>query len=260
MIQRKGAANLGWLAALLLVLTGCVQTSDMPGHATGPTTMLPYRAVLVAGSDDTQAFDNAVARMRAWLVETEGARPAAITAFSATPAVAGQNGIGRADATAVMRRIANLRPDAGEGCFVFVTSHGVPERGVAMTASRQTIGPEVMHSALRAGCGDRPTVVIVSGCFSGLFAQPPMLQDNRIILTAARMDRPSFGCGVSDRYTYFDECLFDRLSAGPRWSDIYRAASACVSHKEAQQKVPPSMPQAWFGAVDATLAAPSIRR
>ena len=159
-----------------------------------------------------------------------------------------------------MRRIANLRPDSGEGCFVFVTSHGVPERGVAMTASRQTIGPEVLHSALRAGCGDRPTVVIVSGCFSGLFAQPPMRQDNRIILTAARMDRPSFGCGASDRYTYFDECLFDSLSTGPRWSDIYRATSACVSYKEAQQKVPPSLPQAWFGAVDATVVAQSVRR
>lgn len=241
----------------MILLAGCAQTTVVPTHTAPPDLRLTYRAVLVAGSDDTQAFDNGVARMADLLTQSGSAREADIARFSSIP---GTPGTELAQAATVLRRIAQLRPPEGQGCFVYITSHGLPKRGIAMMASRQMVGAELLDQALQAGCADRPTVVIVSGCFSGVFAQPPMTRPNRIVLTAARDDRPSFGCGAKDRYTYFDACLFDSLVGNPRWSDAYRAVTTCVSAKETERRYDASYPQAWFGVIDQQLHAPGSAR
>ena len=54
--------------------------------------------------------------------------------------------------------------------------------------------------------GIQRRVVVVSACYSGGFV--PALADARtLVITAARHDRPSFGCGVSSRITYFGEAF-----------------------------------------------------
>jgi hypothetical protein len=55
-------------------------------------------------------------------------------------------------------------------------------------------------------CGEKPTVVVLSSCFSGVFV-PALARPDRIVLMAARRDRNSFGCGQTDRYPYFDKCV-----------------------------------------------------
>jgi hypothetical protein len=91
-------------------------------------------------------------------------------------------------------------------------------------------------------------VVILSACFSGVFI-PALADSNRVILTAARPDRTSFGCTQNDKYPYYDDCI---LSSFPQVSDfaaLAAAARVCVGQREIKEGAkPPSEPQLFIGA------------
>ena len=112
----------------------------------------------------------------------------------------------------------------------------------------RVLPPRLLARIIDGSCGNRPTVVVVSACFSGAFV-PALAGKNRLILTAARRDRSSFGCGQTDKYPYFDECV---LSVWPHVSDFValgRAARTCVATREKEEHVgPPSEPQLRVGA------------
>ena len=71
---------------------------------------------------------------------------------------------------------------------------------------------------------------------------------NRMVLTAARRDRTSFGCGEADKYPYFDDCF---LQSSPRAHDFPGLATAvqtCVASREQKEGMkPPSEPQVFIG-------------
>lgn len=215
---------------------------------------IPMKAVLVAGDGSIRVFDNAVTRMQDWLETTLGVPPQAITRLSASPAVVGRSDVQSASLAHVTQAIAHLRPEDGQGCFVFISSHGVHHGGVWLALHEEVLTPAELDRALTAGCGDAPTVAIVSSCYSGGFAHPPMARPNRIVLTAARANRPSFGCDADLTYTFFDECLLGDLDHGPVWRDVFAATRACVSRREHAEDYPASDPQGWFGAAVARLA------
>ena len=78
----------------------------------------------------------------------------------------------------------------------------------------------------------------------------PLLADpDRMILTAARPDRTSFGCGEADRYTYFDGCVLQELGAAHDFGVLGRKVQACVAQHELEtHATPPSEPQLEIGA------------
>jgi hypothetical protein len=91
-------------------------------------------------------------------------------------------------------------------------------------------------------------VVVLSACFSGVFV-PTLAAPNRMILTAARADRTSFGCSQTDRYPYFDQCVLSVWGGAADFPGLARAAQACVAKREHDEHVgPPSEPQLWIGA------------
>lgn len=218
------------------------------------------RAVLVAGDGGLRVFDNGVAEMAAWLRNVAAVAPDRITLLSASRAVIARRRAGSASLHHILRAIENLKPAAGQACFVFVTSHGIEGEGVALSYGDSVLRPAALDRALTIGCGNAPTVAIVSACYSGSFARPPMARANRIVLTAARADRPSFGCGADETYTFFDECLLNSLGRGPLWRDLFAAARSCVAQREAREDEDPSMPQGWFGAAVANLPLPRAAR
>jgi len=156
----------------------------------------------------------------------------------------------------VLAAIAALPSGAEMSCFVFITSHGIHDRGIALPLSGSALTPEALDAALVHGCGDVPTVAIVSGCYSGDFAAPPVARDNRIVLTAARADRPSFGCGAGRTYTVFDQCLLGSLPDGGTWHALFDRVKACVSTEEDAEDFDPSEPQGFFGAAVRDMAVP----
>lgn len=221
-----------------------------------PATAAPrFEALLAAGDLEQPVFDNAVRALRARLAAADPP-PSRIERFSADEKVVAREGARRATLSNLTRSIARLHTEAGAGCFVFLTSHGRKGEGLWLAESRRFLNPGELDQALAASCGNRPTVAVVSGCYTGAFAQPPMARPNRIVLTAARADRPSFGCSADQTYTFFDECFLDALPGAPSWQSIFARTRSCVVRREREEGFRPSEPQAWFGAAVASLVPP----
>jgi Peptidase C13 family len=234
-----------WLLArcalMLLCLTSAVQ-------ATPPDSLLGlhYKAVLVAGDNSAAAFDHATEAMRTRLLARHVAA-ADIQTLSASRAAVTQRGAVSSSLDHVLSAIGRLRPGPEQACLVFATSHGAYDEGLVLMPSQNFLTPAALDKALAGGCGDAPTVAIISGCFSGGFTKPPMARPNRIILTAAREDRPSFGCGAGFDYTVYDRCLLQALDQASVWRAAYAMIQTCVTAREKELHAKPSEPQAWFG-------------
>lgn len=148
------------------------------------------------------------------------------------------------------------------GCLAYFTSHGSPssgnEPGFIVFGPGGRMEPGMMRSMLERACGLRPTVVVISACFSGGFV-PALAAPNRLIITAARRDRSSFGCGEGITYPYFDECVIRSLETAPDFIALAGLARTCVSERErAEGLSPPSEPQLSIGA-HMQLLAPTLR-
>ena len=117
-----------------------------------------------------------------------------------------------------------------------------------MVLNGQILPPSLMDQLISDTCGRRPTVVIISACFSGVFV-PALADSNRLILTAARPDRSSFGCSESDKYPYFDACMLQVLPTAHDFVALGPAVQACVAQRETETGMhPASEPQFYVGA------------
>ena len=213
-------------------------------------------AVLVAGDEAPAAFDNATAYMADELAAA-GVPPAQIHRLNATKRRAPTAEI--ATQSAVLERIQKLSVPSGGSCLVYLTSHGAYERGLYLAASDSSLMPAELDKALTTGCGEAPTVVVVSACFAGQFALPPVARAHRIILTASDANRTSFGCGASIRYTYFDECFLGSLDEAADWQAVFDRTVTCVAQRERQIGALPSQPTASFGAGMNGVAPPAAQ-
>lgn len=236
------------LATLLLAL------SLSHAHATG--TYSNWVAVVVAGDwhahdgSPSEIFDNA-RRDVTRDIESLGVSPDNIDEFSARPGTS----VAPATAQGIGNALWDLSNRTSGGCLLYFSSHGSPD---GMVLGNGMLEPRQLERMLNNSCAARPTVVVISACFSGTFV-PALEASNRMILTAARGDRTSFGCGQTDRYPYFDQCV---LSVWPDAGDfpaLGRAAQACVAAREKKEHVgPPSEPQMWIGA-NAEMTLPKWR-
>lgn len=235
------------LTLAILILAGCAQPLPQQAAAQGLEAAPRWHAVLVAGDASLEVWDRAVERMGARL-QSSG-RLASIRRFSARRERISA-GAEPAYRNQVLNAIAGLRPGPGEACLVFLTMHGAQGQGLVLAAEPSVITPSLLDQALSRGCAQAPSFVIASGCFTGDFARPPMSRPNRVVLTAARADRSSFGCGAEYEYTVFDRCVLDALDAGqPSPAALAKAANDCVGREETRQRLsPPSEPQTAIGA------------
>jgi len=251
------SSRLFWAGLLLACLAGCASAPgpQPPPHA-GPMDPKRLVAVLVSGDDMPAAFDNATAYLADELAAA-GAPPAQIHRLNASRRRAPSADV--ATKSAVLDRIQRLTVPPGGSCLVYLTSHGAYERGLYLAASDDTLMPAELDKALAAGCGEAPTVVVVSACFAGQFALPPMPRAHRIILTASDANRTSFGCGASIRYTYFDECFLGALDEAADWHAVFDRAVTCVAQRERQIGALPSQPTASFGDGMTGVAPPAAR-
>lgn len=133
-----------------------------------------------------------------------------------------------------------------EGCLLFMTSHGMKGQGFYLSQAG-VLTPEYLNILVEAACGKAPTVLLISACYSGQFITKELATDNRIIMTAAIHDRPSFGCSTDTVYTFWDECMIENIDASETWKELYSNVKACISEKESQLGARPSLPQAFFG-------------
>ena len=76
-------------------------------------------------------------------------------------------------------------------------------------------------------------------------------------MTAAAVDRTSFGCGADDDYTYYDQCFLQTLDGAATWRDLALGTRSCVETLERRLGVrQESRPQLFVGAAVANLRIP----
>lgn len=222
------------------------------GHgATQAGAARNWQVVLAAGDNTEPVFDNATREMSRRLIAA-GVPASNIHRLSADPAELDADAE-PALAENLLRRVAELPARPGDRCLIFLTSHGERGAGLWLGRSNRALSPDELARALSRGCAAVPTVVVVSACYSGGFAAGKMAKPNRVVLTAARSDRPSFGCQVHRTYNFFDECLLGALPQSATWRAVFDGANRCVRRMERALGVQPSEPQAYFGATVAGL-------
>ncbi len=95
--------------------------------------------------------------------------------------------------------------------FLILTSHGDEQGvGVATPSEKSFITPIELREMLRES-GARLSVVVVSACYSGIFADA-LAEPDTLVITAADADHASFGCRDGAKWTTFGEAFF-----GERW-------------------------------------------
>lgn len=236
--------NRGSVAALLAALPWI-----SPAGAAAP--FAGWAAIVVAGDwhahsgAPSEVFDNARRDVSADL-ERIGFPPDDIVQFSVRPERYPAAAPRQSDAETIADTLWDLSNRAGAGCFAYFTSHGSPD-GIGI--GEQVLSPRKLDQMVSNSCGDRPTVVIVSACYSGVFV-PVLAAANRMVLTAARPDRTSFGCGEQDRYTFFDACVLQYLPSAGDFPDLAKDVIGCVAARERKDGFTlHSEPQFFIGAV-----------
>ncbi|MGF9763892.1 C13 family peptidase [Microvirga sp. 0TCS3.31] len=134
--------------------------------------------------------------------------------------------------------------DPAEDIVVLVlTSHGAPE-GIGLVAGRDTrlVTPGDVKALLERTRAQH-RVLIVSACYSGVFARE--LADARtLVITAAAADKPSFGCQDGATWTYFGDAFFNKaLRGNARLDAAFESARGLVTQREKREGFDPSNPQ-----------------
>jgi hypothetical protein len=233
------------LSALLLVLA--LAWACPRAVLAGPFS--DWSAVVVAGDwhahsgGPSEAFDNA-RRDVSKALEAAGFSSANLRQFSVRPERYKDVRPLKSDPQAIYDALADLTARNPGGCLVYFSSHGAPQ---GVVVDQRLLPPRILNGILDHTCGERPTVVVISACFSGVFI-PELAEPNRMVLTAARPDRSSFGCGEADKYPYFDDCILQSFRTAGDFPALARATQACVAAREIKEGMsPPSEPQLWIG-------------
>ena len=238
MIHRTGLAGLVCVLALIVAAS-----------AQAASPFQNWAAVVVAGDwhahsgGPSEAFDNARRDVSKEL-QRVGFDAANMRQFSVRPERYHDPVPLKTAPKDIYDTLVDLTAKAKDGCLIYFSSHGAPN-GVVVAQS--ILPPGLLGAMLDRPCGTRPTIVIISACFSGVFV-PDLAGPNRMVLTAARRDRTSFGCGETDKYPYFDDCF---LQVSPHAHDFPTLATqvqACVAARELKEGMkPPSEPQVFIG-------------
>jgi hypothetical protein len=128
--------------------------------------------------------------------------------------------------------------------FLFLTSHGREDEFALefYEAGTKNLTSDEFKRMLDDS-GISAAVIVVSACHSGSFIDELAAPD-RLVITAARGDRTSFGCRDGAEWTEFGESFFDkalRADADPR--KAFPVAAEDVARKEAADGLTPSLPQ-----------------
>lgn len=229
------------MTAAALVLAACATTPTAPSGGvfagwTGAVVAADWRT---SRGQPIVAFDNSRRDLTA-AFKAEGFGPRDFVDFTLRPDAADAS-----TGAEVLAGIGEAARRGTTGCFLYFTSHG-NTRGITWGNEGQ-LSPARMGELVDQWCGERPTVVVVSACFSGVFI-PELQGPNRMIMTAARRDRSSFGCSEDATHPYFDGCVLESLPKSSDFIHLSDLAKACVARRETEEGLrPASEPQTFVG-------------
>lgn len=219
-------------------------------RAQSPAPKSPFQnwaAVVIAGDAQaqsgaaTEAFDNA---RRDVALALRDAGFGAVRQFSTRPERYQDTRPGQSLPLEIYKGLRDLAKVSTAGCLFYLSSHGSPEGAVV---GKDVLRPHLLAALVDQACPGRPSIVVISACYSGVFVAP-LSKGDRMVLTAARPDRASFGCGEADKYPYFDTCFLAEAKSAHDFVALGRGVQACVARLERETgAAPASEPQLWVG-------------
>lgn len=140
---------------------------------------------------------------------------------------------------------------------LYLTTHGSEDHTLLVDMDPLPLD-QIGARELAGILGEHPLknkVVIVNACYSGGFI-PPLREPGTLIITAARADRSSFGCGEQSQLTWFGHAfLVDALNRNGDFAQAFQLARKEVAQWEKRDGYTPSEPQMEIGAgIQAQLA------
>ena len=150
---------------------------------------------------------------------------------------------------AALDQVRNRMDPDEDVLFLFLSSHGDPD---VLSVNFKPLRLNNLKAKDLRYLLDKSRikwrVVIVSACYSGSFIDD-LKDENSLIITAARHDRPSFGCSHENDFTYFGRAYFDKaLRDTFSFTDAFASAVEMVTFWEKSEDLQPSQPQIHVGA------------
>ena len=134
--------------------------------------------------------------------------------------------------------------------LLFLTSHGSEDHQIYVemgTLPLDQLQPGDIRDALDKA-HIRWRIIVISACYSGGFI-PALRDPHTLVITAARGDRASFGCGSDSQVTWFGKAfLTDALNQTTDFQDAFQRAQTLISGWEKRDHETPSDPQYWIGS------------
>ncbi|MGN6518299.1 MAG: C13 family peptidase [Dokdonella sp.] len=105
--------------------------------------------------------------------------------------------------------IARTMDPAEDVLLLYFTTHGSQDHQLLVDLDPlplNQIGPDDIVDALKTTPAMRWKVIVVNACYSGGFLDA-LRDDSTMVMTSARADRTSFGCGADSDITYFGKAF-----------------------------------------------------
>jgi hypothetical protein len=235
----SGGSMRCWGTLLLALLVGGLLAAQPP-H---------WKAVLATGysSDDDgnrlDNWDNAREAVRQRLL-TVGLRNADISLLSTEGELIGtevdHNPIRSTSKAGLADALLRLDLRPGDGLILFLSSHGAQGEGWVLEYDGDEDGtvltPLELKVMLDQSVGNLPAVIWLSSCFAGQFLDDGGIKGpHRVVMTAARRDRSSFGCGAGTTMPEWDESLLKVWSTWDlrkNWRSFATAVAEDIARKE----------------------------
>jgi hypothetical protein len=145
-----------------------------------------------------------------------------------------------------LEAIAKKMDPAEDILLVYLTTHGSEDHQLLVDLDPlplDQIGPVDLSDALKTTPSIRWKVIVVNACYSGGFIDA-LHDDSTLVITSARADRTSFGCGSDSDITYFGKAfLVDALNKTTSLRDAFDLAKQSVATWETADKEEHSEPQ-----------------
>lgn len=222
------------------------QLASLPPRT--PHTANTY-LIALAGFDTPAVFGNEARLARERLDRTFATGGKSILLSNADDDIATTPQATPDSLSAAITGLSRLMNHEEDLLVLYLVSHGGKDGSLQLRRGRNrplSLAPSWLSAQLGAA-GIRWRAIFVSACYSGTF-QEVLRNGSSLILTAADAHHPSFGCGSTDRYTYFGEALFEQDLDMSDWPQIYgKLAEAIRQREEAIGIREHSNPQFWLG-------------
>ena len=133
--------------------------------------------------------------------------------------------------------------------LLYLTTHGSEDHTLLVDMDPLPLD-QIGANDLAGILGEHPfkhKVVVVNACYSGGFI-PPLHGPGTMVITAARADRSSFGCGEQSQLTWFGHAfLVDALNRTGDFAKAFQLARKEVAQWEKRDGYKPSEPQMDIG-------------